>query len=137
MVYAPCQVRLLSGEVLPRVYVLEQSAFLRHWGDDPARPFLDVSEVLTIEDSPLRLPAPLADAVYAAGESGMGYFIFTVEFGDGSSHAFLTGDAVDFPDWPVGIDPRNAIAVGPHVGRGGVHEPSPERAAPLWCLYST
>jgi hypothetical protein len=115
--YAPCLVRLKSGDVLPRVYVLEESSYFRMWGDEPSRSTIDPNELASIEDSPARLPAALADEVYAAGESGMGYSIFTVEFTDGRSIAFLTGNAVDFPDWPPDFDPSNAVAVKPHVGR--------------------
>jgi hypothetical protein len=135
--YSPCRVRLRSGEVLPCVYVVEESAFLAVWGDDPSRPFLDISQVASIEDSPARLPADLANILYMAGESGMGYFIFTVHLQDGRTVAFLTGGAVDFPDWPPGIDPAEAISVEPHVGRDQFQR-SQSRNPPhyVWCLYS-
>jgi hypothetical protein len=133
--YAPCLVRLRSGEVLPRVNVVEAAAFLAWWGDDPKRTFLDVAEVASIEESPFRLPAALADVVYEAGESGMGYCNFTVRFRDGRSLPFLTGNAVDFPDWPTDVDPREAVAVEPHVGRASVGGTSTGSAPFVWCLY--
>ena len=38
VVYARCLVRLKSGDVLPRVYLVEESTFLNRWGNDPSRP---------------------------------------------------------------------------------------------------
>jgi hypothetical protein len=112
MHYAPCQVRLRSGNTLSRVYVAEEPEYLRHWGVPP-RATVDLREVESIEDSPERLPSELADAVYATGETGMGYFRFAVRLRDGRTIGFLTGDAVDFPDWPPGVDGRDAIEVQP------------------------
>jgi hypothetical protein len=123
--------------VLSRVYVVEESAFLAMWGNDPNRPLLDVTEVASIEDSPVRLPAALANLVYGAGESGMGYNIFTVHLRDGRTVPFLTGNAVDFPDWPPGIEPAEAVSVEPHVGRDQFREGrSGGSPGYVWCLYS-
>lgn len=133
--YAPCLVRLRTGEVLPRIYVAEESAFFALWGDDPRRTYLDVSEIDSIEDSPFRLPASLANVVYEAGESGMGYSIFTVHLRDGRSLPFLAGNAVDFPDWPSDVDPRDAIAIEPHVGREHVGGANTGSAPWGLCLY--
>jgi hypothetical protein len=140
LAYAPCTVRLRSGEVLPRVCMVEESAFTRKWGIDPKRHFLSPNEVEAIEESPHRLPAPLADEIYAAGESGMGYVVFTVVLRDGTRLPFLTGNSVDFPDWPPGIDPRDAVSAEPHVGRerlgGADRAPHTGAAQAVWCLYS-
>lgn len=133
--YAPCLVRLRSGEVLPRVNLVGAAAFSAWWGNDPKRSFLDVAEIASIEESPFRMPAELADIVYEAGESGMGYCIFTVHFRDGRILPFLTGNAVDFPDWPSDIDPREAVAVDPHVGRDILGGTSTGSAPFVWCLY--
>jgi hypothetical protein len=119
------------------VYISEESTYIGRWGDDPSRPMVDIRDVAVITESTERLPAPLADEVYAAGESGMGYRIFTVHLRDGGSIPFLTGNAVDFPDWPVNVDPLNAVGVEPHVGREFFVEPGHGRrdALYLWCLY--
>ena len=139
--YAPCSVRLRTGEVLPRVCMVEESAFTRLWGIDPKRSFLSPDDVEAIEESPHRLPAPLANVLYAAGESGMGYVVFTVAFRDGTRLPFLTGNAVDFPDWPPGIDPRDAVAVEPHAGReqfqSADRDPHTGSAEAVWCVYSS
>ncbi|NYF09769.1 hypothetical protein HDC94_000925 [Leifsonia sp. AK011] len=138
VVYAPCLVRLKSGEVLPRVYLVEESTFLEYWGEEQRRPVLDPNEIESIEESPMRMPAALATQIYNAHESGMGYFIFTVRLRNGSSVPFLTGNAVDFPDWPEGIQPSDAVAVEPHVGREHFQtaEGGQRSAKYVWCLYS-
>jgi hypothetical protein len=120
---------------LPRVLMAEDRTFLALWGDDPRRTYLDVSKIDAIEDSPFRLPASLANVVYEAGESGMGYSIFTVHVRDGRSLPFLTGNAVDFPDWPRDVDPRDAIAIEPHVGREHVGGANTGSAPWALCLY--
>ena len=141
--YAPCQVGLASGEVLDRVYVVEATSFLRAWGVDPsednAKRSVAIRDVVSIESSPSRLPANLANKVYAAGESGMGYTMFVVVLRDGSELPFVVGNAVDFPQWPSHIDPADAVNVLPHGGRDVFQHrlPGPtERTADYaWCLY--
>lgn len=138
MHYAPCLVRLHSGEVLPHVYVVEESAFLRKWGNDPKRRFLDIGDVAAIEDSPVRLPASFANAIYDAHESGMGYFVFTVVLKDNRRLPFLTGNAVDFLNWPSGVGPDDVAGVEPHAGRDQLSSADPDTRRPadyLWCLY--
>jgi hypothetical protein len=142
--YAPCQVSLTSGDVIDRVYVVEASVYMSHWGvdprDDPGKQALAIEDVVGIESSPTRLPARMADEVYAAGESGMGYVIFTVVTRDGSQLPYVTGNAVDFPMWPHGIDPEDVVRVLPHVGRENFTARRPRRtersADYFWCLYS-
>jgi hypothetical protein len=137
MSYAPCLVTLKSGEVLPRVYLLEESSYLRFWGDDPKRSSIDPDTIASIDESPNRLPAALANEVYAAGESGMGYAIFTVVLRDGRTIPFLTGNAIDFPDWPADVVPSDAVAVRPHVGREHFQVAGEGRssASSVLCLY--
>lgn len=136
--YAPCLVRLNSGEVHRRVHVVRESAFLALWGNDPNRSMLDVRDVAAIEESPERLPARFANVIYDAHESGMGYFIFTLVLNDGRRLPFLTGNAVDFPSWPAGVGPSDVVGVEPHVGRDELSgaDPATRRAVEFhWCLY--
>lgn len=135
--YAPCLVRLRSGEVHRRVYVVEEKAFLALWGNDPKRPMLDIRDIAAIEDSPVRLPARFANEIYDAHESGMGYFIFTLVLKGGRRLPYLTGNAVDFPDWPEGVSPGEVVGAEPHVGRDELSSKgAPTRSADyLWCLY--
>jgi hypothetical protein len=91
--------------------------------------------VRSLKSSPSRLPAKFANQIYDAGESGMGYTIFTVEFEDGSRQAYSAGNAVDFVQYPSGQTESSVVGVVPHIGRG---EPS-MKSAPgyFWCLYET
>jgi hypothetical protein len=136
-IYHPCSVVLNDGTVKDRVYVVAAAPWFRDWGiwpeDDRGKRSVDIRTVASINDSPSRLPARFADELYKAGESGMGYTIFTVRFRDGSSIAVGTGDAVDFIDYPDGQSPQTVVGVLPHVGRDDRHLRSgPEY---WWCLY--
>ncbi|MBP2456975.1 hypothetical protein ABID70_002499 [Clavibacter michiganensis] len=134
---APCRITLRSGHVRDRVRVAERAELARA-GIRPG-PAFEVEDVARIEDSPLRLPAELAERIHAAGESGMGYLRFLVRMRDGSVLPFVTGGSADFPDWPPGADPRDAVDVVPHGGREVfLHRPPTrhESGAPAgWLLY--
>ena len=95
---------------------------------------IDVNTVVSIAESPHRLPAKFANELYAAGESGMGYTIFTVEFQDGSRAAYSTGNAIDFIEYPSGQIAENVVNVIPHQGRNDRKIRSCSNYA--WCLYT-
>ena len=134
---APCRVTLRSGHVRDRVLVGERAAVARA-GYRVTGAF-EVEDVARIEDSPARLPAELAERIHSAGESGMGYLRFLVRMRDGSTLPFVTGGMADFPAWPPGASPADAIDVVPHGGRElFLHRtPTPhESGAPAqWLLY--
>ncbi|MFT2707556.1 hypothetical protein [Clavibacter zhangzhiyongii] len=136
---APCRVTLRSGHVRDRVLVGERAAVARA-GFRVTRAF-EVEDVARIEDSPVRLPAELAERVHTAGETGMGYLRFLVRMRDGSTLPFVTGGMADFPAWPPGAAPADAVDVVPHGGREVFlhRRPSPhEGAAPaLWLLHDS
>ena len=94
--YYPCLVCLKDGTERDFVYLVEARSWLRHWGPMPweldryRSNLLEVDDIQSIRGSPNRLPAGMANKVYAAGETGMGYTIFTVQFRDGSTTAFGT-----------------------------------------------
>jgi hypothetical protein len=79
------------------------------------------------------VPAKYANEVYKAGESGMGYCIFTVVFSDGSKQAYVSGNAVDFIEYPEGKGPSNVVGILPQVGRDENPKPAPKYH---WCLYA-
>jgi hypothetical protein len=141
--YAPCRVILASDDVIDRVYIVESYGYSRVWGIDPSldkgKRSVAIEDVVTIQSSPRRLPASLANKLYAAGESGMGYTLFVVVMRDGSRLPFVCGNAVDFPNWPDGIDPREAVDVLPHAGRDIFRDRAPDptesSAEYAWCLY--
>lgn len=134
--YFPCAVTLDDGRELERVYVVEYEPYIRVWcvtpEQDPGKRSVAIDRVASIRESPYRLPPKLATRLYTAGESGMGYSIFTVQFADGSRQAYVTGNAVDFITPPNGIQCSAARKVFPHRGR----DDSPRRGPDyFWCLY--
>jgi hypothetical protein len=84
-------------------------------------------------------PPGFANELYLAGESGMGYCVFTVVFSTrfGLLHrkrqAYLTGGAVDFIDYPHGLAGKDVHEVLPHVGRNAHPRNTPTYS---WCIYS-
>ena len=113
--------------------------FIKIWGWYPDQDHgKAVSDIASVMDSPTRLPAVFANELYRAGESGMGYCLFTVIFKSDnssveSSQAYVTGDAVDFIDYPEGKGPKDVVRVLPHIGRESNHINGPKY---YWCLYS-
>jgi hypothetical protein len=138
VLYYPCSVRLKNGESLQCVYIIPEIPYIRQWGiypeDDRGKSWIRVEDVVQVKESRSRLPTRFANELYRHGESGMGYTIFTIVFSDGSRHACVTGNAVDFIRYPPDLGPEDVIAVLPHEGsRDDSLIRSPEW---YWCLYS-
>ena len=136
--YYPCIVTLRDGRRIDYVYVVEQESYIRVWGvypeEDPGKASIPISEVADLSESPSRLPPALANKLYRAGESGMGYFIFTVVLDDGLECAYTSGSAVDFIFIPERYTNHNIRDVLPHKRRGS---PSmQEDPKYYWCIYS-
>jgi hypothetical protein len=137
LAYYPCRVTLTSGVILDAVYVEPEQPYLRAWDvypeNDPGKRVVRIEEVAAIEDSPMRLPVRFANEIYRDGESGMGYTAFTIVFADGQRQAYISGNAVDFIQYPDGKGPNDVVGVLTHQGR----ESSPLQAPEwYWCLYS-
>jgi len=123
-----------------RVYVASERLQVAHWGNYPDQDSeVHIEDVASLIASPSRLPAKFANELYKAGESGMGYTVFTVVFSRRfglfpSRRDFVTGNAVDFIQYPWGQGPKDVVAVLPHVGR----RDSSFRPGPKYfrCLYS-
>jgi hypothetical protein len=132
----PCKVIFREGRTLDRVYVGD-AARLSIWGvypeQDPDKSWCPIEDVVSVEASPSRLPAEFANEVYKVGASGMGYCIFAVVFSDGSKQAYVSGNAVDFIEYPEGKGPSNVVGILPHVGRDENPKPAPKYH---WCLYA-
>jgi hypothetical protein len=138
MLYFPCEVRLRDGRVLGTVYVEPEEMYIECWGiypeDDKHKQSIRIDDVVDIQESPMRLPVQFANQVYEAGESGMGVYVFTVLFADGSKQAYRSGSAVDFLPYPAGKSAKDIAGVMPHEGR---EDPSVKDClAWYWCLYS-
>ena len=111
MKYRPCRLLLKDGTVVPRAICAED-----HRGFD-GKWWIHPNAVARIEMTLERLPAHLASKLYAAGESGMGYQVFRARMSDGACYTFLTGNVVEFPDFPEGYDTNDVQEVYPHEGR--------------------
>jgi hypothetical protein len=135
--YFPCDVTLKDGVKIERVYFVAEIPFLKKWGispdADPGKKALDLEAVLTVVDSRFRLPARFANRLYEHGESGMGYYKFTVVFESGWSQAYLTGDAVDFISYPEGFAKEDVLDVLPNTMPNLACIKGPDYC---WCLFS-
>lgn len=134
----PCLVRLKDGSEVDRVYFVSEAPYIENWavypGQDRHKSEIFVSDVASLAESPSRLPPQFANELYQAGESGMGYMLFVVVFSDGARQAFLTGNAVDFIEYPEGRGSGEVVAVLPHEGR---NDPDRKNAPSYsWCIYS-
>lgn len=137
MQYRPCLVTLRNDQKLDCVYVVPEDPYIRIWGvhpeEDSGKRYLAIDEVLAIEDSPSRLPLTIANQIYEAEESGMGYCVFTLEFSDGGIQAYVTGNAVDFVPMPNGKLLSDIVSVHTHTDRNAgniLHG-----LEYYWCIY--
>lgn len=116
--YRPASLQLKDGTFVDRAYVIPIGTYLRWWGPDwEGRSYILMRDVSRITEYPSRLPQRFSNKLYAAGQSGMGYCIFTIDFTDGTSCIFVTGNAVDFLDYPSGKSGNDIVDVKTHVGR--------------------
>jgi hypothetical protein len=140
--YYPCKLILRDGRVIDHAYVTEASSHINVWGlwplEDSQKKSVSLDEVAQIGESPYRIPAHLANKMYAVGESGMGYCIFTLIFSDGRRLPCAKGGAVDFPKLPPGITKDMIVDLIPHEGREALaaqwHDPN-SIVEYYWCLY--
>ena len=134
--YFPCQVTLRSGEIVDRVYLVKHQPYIRAWGvtpeEDSAKKSVLVEDVVSIAESPSRLPPRIADKLYAAGESGMGYCVFTLTLRDGRRVKCVTGNAVDFVTLPGDAGPADVVDAELHTRPHTDAVPGPDY---FWCLY--
>jgi hypothetical protein len=136
--YKPCLVTLKDGRKLDCVYVVPEQPYIKIWGvfpeDDSGKESVQIEDVSEIEESPSRLPAKIANKIYDAGESGMGYCVFTLIFNDGSTQAYITGNAVDFVPLPAGKAARDIEDVLTQEGRQAKNQGHGLKY--YWCIYS-
>jgi hypothetical protein len=107
------------------------------WGvypeDDKGKYELKIEEIKMLIESPTRLPAKFANKLYKSAESGMGYTIFTVNFNDGTRLPIITGNAIDFIEYPDGKGPKDVKSISCHEGRNNNPRNGPKY---YWCIYS-
>ena len=146
--FKPCRAVLRDGGVLDRVIAAPALENTRPSTDEgwtaltseANQTSVSIRDVVGFEPTTARLPAQLANKVYEAGESGMGYTLFVVVLRDGSQLPFVSGWIADFPNLPPGVGTEDIVDVLPHAGREHFQQPlSPERAMAVhhWCRYRT
>ena len=136
MEFRPCQVTLKNGDILDNVYIAEVNSYLKDWGmlpnDDSGKMSILIEEVESITSSPNRLKPELANKLYKAGESGMGYCILKIIFDNKQTLDVLSGNAVDFVPTPTGLTTKNIKDVLPHEGSRTNYVNGLEY---YWCLF--
>lgn len=135
--YWPAQATLRDGSIHERVYFVDAAEYIKAWvvwpADDSGKQEIRIEDVASISDSASRLPNRFADQLYRAGESGMGYVVFELQYTDGSKSAHLAGNAVDFVQLPERKQSKDIVGVTPHAGRDSKsHLNAPDYA---WCLF--
>jgi hypothetical protein len=141
--YWPSHVELIDGTERDHVVLVRATEYIRVWGvwpeNDPGKRSIPIESISAIRESRRRLPPAAANKLYAAGESGMGYVVFTVVLRDGRHLPFVTGGLVDFPALPEDVSSDDVVDVLPDVGREQFRErvPSEEASAVnyAWCLF--
>ncbi|MES2628541.1 MAG: RHS repeat-associated core domain-containing protein [Bacteroidota bacterium] len=137
MFYRPCQVQLTDGRILQNVYIVEMESYYKTWGvwpgADPNKKYFLIEDVESITDSPNRLPASFANKIYLSGETGMGYNVFEVIFKNSVRKRFVTGNGVDFIQYPPGLSHADVIDVVPKENTSEIDIDGPEY---YWCIYS-
>jgi hypothetical protein len=134
--YFPCCIRTKEGQTIDRVYVVDAQQYIDVWGvwpdQDSRKAEVRIQDVDEIFESPTRLPPRIANELYRAGESGMGYIAFSVTFKDGARTVYVCGGALDFVSLPPSRSVEDIAEVVPHVGRDrAVSENLPY----YWCIH--
>ena len=134
--YYPCKVTLKNGQMIDCVYVVELQTYVKTWGKYPnendGKTMVSIDDVVEIEESPARLPNQIANKLYKAGETGMGYTIATFIFKDGTKQSLI--NAHDFIEYPSGKNKDDVRDVLPHKGQ----KDSNLKDGPnfYYCIYS-
>lgn len=113
----PCSATLRDGTIFERVYFTTRISFrqmTRRDHPDEIVPGLSISpgEVVSIRESPSRLPARFANEIYHAGETGPGHMAFTLVFCRWFRRNYaVPGTMVDFLEYPLWLGPRDITSV--------------------------
>jgi hypothetical protein len=136
----PCRAVLADGRVEERVLVQSISPIVRYMVKPSRRifdniyPQISPADVAQFSASEHRLPVGIARQIQRAGESGMGYFLFVLEFSDGSRVPYTSDGGYHFLEFPEGKGPEDVVAVKTHTGRMAPHKRTAARS--VMCFYS-
>lgn len=126
----PCELVLSNGDVMPRVICRENA----RWSDKGD--WINPEHITEVRPSNRRLPAPLAEKLYATGESGMGYILYILELRSKQTFVCVSGGIVDFPALPDGVLTGDILDVHPHEGRERTfREPYLSDSPFTWCDF--
>lgn len=135
--YYPCLVITKDGIEKDKVYLVSAQQYIKFWGiwpeEDSNKKYVEILDVLHIKQSPSTLPVYITNKIYDAGESGMGYHIFTLVFSNGLKQVYQVGGVVNFVPMPEGEKIENIIDVIPHKGREDKHILKGEDY--FWCIF--
>ena len=100
LTHCPCSATLLDGQHVDCVCLADAAPYIKCWGiwpdQDKGKLEIRLQDVARIDPCHFALPANHAQRLNDAGESGMGYMLFEIEYRDGSRTAHLSGCVVDF-----------------------------------------
>ncbi len=117
----PCAVVTDTGAILPRVLLIPQDGYEYLWGDVDRlsrEVRVNAQEICDLCESSERLPAHIANVLYSAGESGMGFHYFQLVLSDGRRFDYRSGSVIDFPETPFGFALTDVVEAIPHSGLG-------------------
>ena len=130
--YWPCEARLASGEWIDRVCLVRARDWLGPWPHEMDGPYLDISDIVEVRESPSRLPAPF---IYETQRKalGLGFNGGMVEIvlADGRS-VIMGGEFFDFPPYPKDAGPIDVVEVRTPTRDRMAEALFPAR--PIWCL---
>jgi hypothetical protein len=113
LAYWPCQATLRSGQKRLRVYVVDAEQYIDVVGvwpdEDRSKRELAVVDVSTFSESPVRIPADLAEVVRSW--QGRDETTFKLVLRDGRAISCRMGQLVDFPPLPKGVTGSDVVAV--------------------------
>jgi hypothetical protein len=134
-IVAPCSVRLADGRHLDCVYAMTAQESLK--GGLISRlemsglGRINADDVAAIAASPRRIPRSFATTLRSAGESGMGYWVFTAVFSWWRRKEYVQS-FLDFLEYPAGMGPANLRSVLPNKGSRNLAAVS--RLELHWCV---
>lgn len=132
----PCLARLSGGGTRECVYFVELATFkLLFRGMAPESmtglSWIRADQVISIEESPLRLPPRFANRIYGAGER-WGAYSFTLIFSWWCRRKYLVIGFVDFLSYPQGRGPSDVKDVVLYK----INEESTPGPKYHWCVFS-
>jgi hypothetical protein len=134
----PCSARMKDGTVEERAYFVAAETAVRLFGpagiDAVSRSLrLPIDRVVSVAESPARLPAKFANQIYRAGETHYGCYLFTLVFSRWRRSRYMVGGFVDFLFYPSGRGPSDIQKAV--LGNGARRATAVPKFK--WCVYGS